>query len=415
MKIVYILIFLISVVKSNNKFTFLLNSGDISRTSLEFSANHPVYQIGLRCDNHNNDLWLSNNYSNLIVTPSQRQFYKCSDKNFTITLSNDFQDDYATIIVEDYNSSKKIQSFDFISDTQNYQNTALTVNKAITQGLYYVKNDFSLKISFPSTVYVEILKCPNSESQIDIKQFDINGLYRNLSGINNNTYFYDVFNTSNGTFNYRLTQSSYDSPDVFIKYQRVQIEKINDINSYTINYYLKPSATVKGDKIFISFPNFQVYNNEEVEYRITVGFQNSEQKELICGYGDSDIWRQYNSYYMNKYSLKYQKYSNNEIVADFPSYLQGNYNIRTTAIINFGGIQQTIPMQTISVYRNLYSPTGSLLIHILAPIIISVLALVGLIIGGCKYKKKKNIYLQQQQIQLIQQHNQIQNPYVGMQ
>ncbi|CAD8115563.1 unnamed protein product [Paramecium sonneborni] len=415
MKFAYIVIILLGIVKGNNQFTFLLNSSNLSTTSLEFSANHPVYQLGLKCDGHINDLWQSSNYANLIVTPAQRQQYKCSDKNFTITLSNDFSDEYATINVFNSNRSTKIESFDFISDPQSPYKTVLTANKAITQGLYYTKNDFSLSISYPSTVYVEILKCPISSSNIDVKEFDMNGLYRNLSGTNNYRYFYDVFNTSNGTFYYRLTQFSYDSPDVFIKYQRVQTQQINYINSYTNNYYLQPSADVKGNKIFISFPDFKVYNNEEVEFRITVGYEGSEQRELICAYGDKDIWRQYNSYYVNTYSLRYNKYTNNEIVADFPSYLTGSYNIRATAIVNLGGINQTIPMQTISVYRNLYSINGSLLVHILAPIIISVLALFGLIVGGCKYRKKKNLYIQQQQLQQLQQQHQIENPYYGYQ
>lgn len=50
MKFVYTFILYLAVVKCSNSFTFLLNSGDLSRTTLEFSANHPVYQLSLRCD-----------------------------------------------------------------------------------------------------------------------------------------------------------------------------------------------------------------------------------------------------------------------------------------------------------------------------------------------------------------------------
>lgn len=49
---------------------------------------------------------------------------------------------------------------------------------------------------------------------------------------------------------------------------------------------------MKGDKIFIKFPEFKVNNYEQVELRVTVGYDGSESKELICGYGDPDIWRQ---------------------------------------------------------------------------------------------------------------------------
>ncbi|CAD8107124.1 unnamed protein product [Paramecium primaurelia] len=415
MKFVYTFILYIAVVKCSNSFTFQLNSGDLSRTTLEFSANHPVYQLSLRCDSFTTDLWIAYNYANLTITPEQRQQYKCSDKNFTITLSNDFTDEYATIFVYNQNKSVKIQSFDFLTDSQTSYKTALTANKATTQGLYYVKNDFSMQVSYPSTMYVEILKCPTSESKIEVMQFNEFGQYRNLDGNFNNKFFYDVFNASNGSTYYRLQQSHYDSPDVFIKYQRAQQQQIKDIKSY-INYsYFRPSVQVKGDKIFISFPDFKVKNYEQVELRVTVGWDGSETKEIICAYGDPDIWRQYNSYYINKYNLTYNIYGNNQLVADFPSYIQGSYNIRTTAIVNFGTIKQTIPMQTVQIYRNLYAPSGSLLVHILAPIIISVLALFGLIVGGCKYRKKKALYLQDQQLGQLQQQHQIQNPYIGIQ
>ncbi|CAD8200797.1 unnamed protein product [Paramecium octaurelia] len=415
MKFVYTFILYLAVVQCSNSFTFQINSGDLSRTTLEFFANHPVYQLSLRCDGYQSDLWLAYNYTNLVVTPSQRQQYKCSDKNFTITLSNDFTDEYATIQVNNYNNSMRIQSYDFLTNTQSSYKTALTVNKATTQGLYYTLNDFSLQVSYPSTVYVEILKCPTSRSKIEAKTYDQFGLYRNLSGTNNNKFFYDVFNTTNGSFYYRLEQMNYESPDVFIKYQRAQLQDLKEINTYITNYYLTPSAEVKGDKIFIRFPAFQVQNYEQIELRVTVGYDGSEQREIICAYGDTDIWRQYNSYYTSTYNVSYSTYGINELVTDFPGYTQGKYNIRTTAIINFGTIKQTIPLQTISVYRNLYAPAGSLLVHILAPIIISVLALFGLIVGGCKYKKKKDLYLQEQQLAQLQQQHQIQNPYIGIQ
>ncbi|CAD8103209.1 unnamed protein product [Paramecium sonneborni] len=404
MKFIYLVILGITIGESRNSFSFLLNPKEIYNRTLQFKTNYLVNQISLRCDNLTYDAWRSQNYTGLEVSPEQRRTFECTDTNFTLTVSNDFNYDEIVISVFDAYFKKEIAKFNFLSENYNVQQNTLSQNSAQLATLNYVDNDFKITVYNSQFIYMEIIKCSNSYSHISVKGYDQNYLYHNVSGLSYRTnVYYDVISGQQGNYYYRLSQNSYYSPDVFIKYQIASQVDFNYIKEYANkDYYVY--AQVRQGKINIQVPAIKVLKNENVEFHVVVSNDAYENDYLACVQGDETLQNQYGTSYISELSTFSQNYNygKQDIQVNFPNQESGWYNVRITAIVDHGSIKQTIPFDKLLVYQDYIVFPDTLLVHVLAPIIISCIALIGLIVGACKFSAKKKKLQQQELLQLYQ-------------
>ncbi|CAD8190078.1 unnamed protein product [Paramecium octaurelia] len=417
MKFIYLVILGIVIVESRNSFTFSMNAADIYNTTLQFRTDALVSQISLRCDNLYYDAWSSEKYSYLEVSPEQRRSFGCSDTNFTITLSNDLTKEVVLVSVYDAQYYREISRFQFLSDNSYAPVTSLIENSAQLSSFSSKNNDFNITLYTASTIFLEVFKCENSYSSLTIKGYDSNYLIHNLTKMSTKDAFYDIQQADQGVYYYRLSQNSYKYPDVFIKYQTAPFFSIDQqkIKEYGDVYY-SASGYVSQRKIRVSIPAIYVTNNENVEYHVVVSRDSYEGNYMSCIYGDYSLYYSYGQTYSSQLRTFYQQknYGTQEVEVDFPNSETGWFNVRVTAIVDHGYIKQTITYNKFRVYQDYETFPSTLLVHILAPIIISCIALIGLIFGACKFSAKKK---QMQQMELLQQyqsninHNiQIQNP-----
>ncbi|CAD8106095.1 unnamed protein product [Paramecium sonneborni] len=412
MKFIYLVILGIAIVESRNSFSFLLNSGEIYNTTLKFKTNYAISQLSLRCDNLTYDAWRSYGYQDLEVSPEQRRAFQCSDTNFTLSVSNDFNQNEIVISVYDAYYYKEIAKFNFLSDNIYVPQITLQQNQADLKSLFYVDNEFKITIYSPQQIYMEIIKCSNSNSHLTVKGYDSNYLYHNLSEMSYKNAFYDVVQTQQGDYYYyyRLSQSSYSTPDVFIKYQIASYVDFNNIKEYANKYYYV-MGSVSSQKIRLQVPTIQVLKSENVEFHIVVSNDNYEGNYLPCIQGDQSLYTQYGSIYHSDFSIftQNQNYGKQEIEINFPNQESGWYNVRVTAIVDHGYIKQSIPFEKFQVYQSYIIFPDTLLVHILAPIIIACISLIGLIVGACKFSSKKKKLQQQELLQQYQNNLQIQS------
>ncbi|CAK93920.1 unnamed protein product (macronuclear) [Paramecium tetraurelia] len=387
-----------------------MNSTDIYDTTLQFETDAYSSSISLKCDNLQYYPWSSTSYGQFDVTSEQRRSLQCSDTNFTIQLSNDFNKEEILISVYDAKYFKKIAIFKFLSDNTYVPITPLTEDQAQLSALSYTNNDFNITLYTAKTIYLEVFKCQNSQSQLTMKGYDSNYLVHNVTKMSSKEAFYDILQANQGVYYYRLSQSYYSSPDVFIKYQTAPFFSIdqNKIKEYGDKYY-SVYAYVSSRKIRVSFPSVQVTNNENVEFTVLVSRDAYEGNYVNCVNGDFNLFYKYAQTYSSQLRTFYQQrnYGTQDVEVDFPNSETGWYNVRVTAVVDHGYIKQTITYGKYTVYQDYEIFPDTLLVHILAPIIISCIALIGLIFGACKFSAKKK---QMQQMELLQQYQSNINP-----
>ncbi|CAD8129004.1 unnamed protein product [Paramecium sonneborni] len=247
--------------------------------------------------------------------------------------------------------------------------------------------------STKALIYVEIFQSEVSKGPLKIKQVNPNNQYRDL--VYQGNYLYqDTFHAQAGQqYFYRIENSDNFYTNFYFKYQVLTSSSDQDV--YQLRDSQTPKAQFKKNKIFLSIPSFNQYQ-QTIYYKIIITSNLYDSNLIQCSFGDEELLSKMNT--TNYYAIYYHKQtdyeSKQQFVTDYLYQFDQDVLIYVFGFIQHRDFNQTVPYN--SVYLAKTNEVDYKLLYILAPVIIFAFALLSILVAYLCLKKKRQSEQQSQ-------------------